>query len=47
MSPRYAAGYTAVVLLEGASFFSYSDLRGQERSREAFFEAASKVRNGG
>jgi primosomal protein N' (replication factor Y) len=47
MAPRYAAGYSAVVLLEGASFFSYSDLRGQERSREAFFEAASKVRNGG
>jgi len=47
MAPRYTAGYSAVVLLEGASFFSYSDLRGQERSREAFFEAASKVRNGG
>jgi primosomal protein N' (replication factor Y) len=47
MAPKYAAGYSAVVLLEGASFFSYSDLRGQERSREAFFEAASKVRIGG
>jgi primosomal protein N' (replication factor Y) len=47
MAPSYAAGYSAVVFLEGASFFSYSDLRGQERSREAFFEAASKVRNGG
>ena len=47
MAPRYAQGYSAVVLLEGASFFSYSDLRGQERSREALFEAASKVRSGG
>ena len=47
MAPNYFAGYSAVVLLEGAFFFSYSDLRGQERSREAFFEAASKVRYGG
>ena len=47
MAPRYEAGYSAVVLLEGNSFFSYADLRGQERSREAFFEAASKVRHGG
>ena len=47
MAPKYSQGYSAVVLLEGASFFSYSDLRGQERSREAFFEAASKVRDDG
>jgi primosomal protein N' (replication factor Y) len=47
MSPTCQGGYAAVVLLEGASFFSYSDLRGQERSREAFFEAASQVRVGG
>ena len=47
MAPRYTNGYSAVVLLEGGSFFSYSDLRGQERSREAFFEASSKVKDGG
>jgi primosomal protein N' (replication factor Y) len=47
MAPRFLSGYSAVVLLEGASFFSYADLRGQERSREAFFEAASKVKVGG
>lgn len=43
MAPRYDFGYSAVVLLEGGSFFSYADLRGQERSREAFFDAANKV----
>lgn len=47
MAPECVDGYSVVVLLEGAAFFSYSDLRGQERSREAFFEAASKVKYGG
>jgi primosomal protein N' (replication factor Y) len=47
MAPRFHGGYSAVVLLEGESFFSYADLRGQERSRESFFEAASKVKDGG
>ncbi len=47
MAPHFLGGYSAVVLLEGGSFFSYADLRGQERSRESFFEAASKVRVGG
>ena len=47
MAPTCGDGYSAVVLLEGGSFFSYSDLRGQERSREAFFEAAAKVTLGG
>lgn len=47
MAPTCKGGYAAVVLLEGGSFFSYSDLRGQERSREAFFEAAGQVKAGG
>ena len=47
MAPICEGGYSAVVLLEGGSFFSYSDLRGQERSREAFFEAAGQVKVGG
>lgn len=47
MAPHFRGGYSAVVLLEGGSFFSYADLRGQERSRESFFEAASKVKAGG
>lgn len=46
MAPRCEGGYSAAVLLEGASFFSYSDLRGQERSREAFFDAAGQVKSG-
>jgi len=46
MAPRCAGGYSATVLLEGGSFFSYVDLRGQERSREAFFEAAGQVKSG-
>jgi primosomal protein N' (replication factor Y) (superfamily II helicase) len=43
MEPLVPGGYSAVVLLEGDSFFSFSDLRAQERAREAFFAAASLV----
>ena len=43
MQPRVDGGYSAVVLLEGDSFFSYSDLRAQERARETFFIAAASV----
>lgn len=43
MVPRVADGYRAVVLLEGDSFFSFADLRAQERARDSFFEAASHV----
>jgi primosomal protein N' (replication factor Y) len=43
MVPRVDNGYSAVVLLEGDSFFSFADLRAQERARESFFEAASHV----
>lgn len=47
MVPRTKDGYAAVVLLEGDSFFSYADLRAQERARESFFEASSHVRLNG
>jgi len=43
MVPRTSAGYAAVILLEGDSFFSFADLRAHERARESFFEAASHV----
>lgn len=43
MVPRTENGYSAVILLEGDSFFSFADLRAQERARESFFEAASHV----
>ena len=41
MEPYVTGGYSAVILLEGDSFFSYSDFRAQERAREVFFLAAS------
>ena len=47
MEPTVAGGYSAVVLLEGDSFFSYSDLRAQERARETFFAAAALVSSKG
>ena len=47
MAPPVIGGYAAVVILETDTFFSYSDLRGQERSREALFDAASRVRSDG
>ena len=43
MVPRVTDGYSAVILLEGDSFFSFADLRAQERARESFFEAASHI----
>ncbi len=43
MVPRVANGFSAVILLEGDSFFSFADLRAQERARESFFEAASHI----
>ena len=47
MVPRSKEGYSAVVLLEGDSFFSFADLRAQERARESFFEASSHVQVNG
>lgn len=41
MEPHIDGGYSAVILLEGDSFFSYSDFRAQERAREVFFSAAA------
>ena len=47
MEPKIEGGYSAVILTEGDSFFSYSDLRAQERARETFFAAAALVSKGG
>jgi primosomal protein N' (replication factor Y) len=47
MEPHIVGGYSAVVLLDGDSFFSYSDLRAQERARETFFAAAALVSTSG
>ena len=43
MEPRVDGGFAAVVILEGDSFFSYTDFRAQERARELFFIAAASV----
>ena len=44
MAPHNPVGYSAVVILEGDTFFSYADLRAQERSRESFFDAAAHLK---
>lgn len=41
--PEAASGYSAVVILEGDSFFLQSDIRAQERARELFFSAAGHL----
>ena len=42
-APRVHGGFSAVVILEGLTFFSHPDLRAQERARELFFETAALV----
>jgi primosomal protein N' (replication factor Y) len=39
--PHVAGGYAAVVVLDAIRFFSHTDVNGQERARELFFESAS------
>jgi primosomal protein N' (replication factor Y) len=39
--PKGYAGYAAVALLEGLRFFSHSELRSTEYSREVFFQSAA------
>lgn len=47
MAPLNPLGYSAVVVLDGNSFFSYADLRAQERARETLFETAGLVKKNG
>lgn len=42
-APLIDGGYSAVVILEGLSFFSHPDIRAQERARELFFETAAMI----
>ena len=42
-APMTENGYSAVVILEGLSFFSHPDIRAQERARELFFETAAMI----
>lgn len=41
--PETQSGYAGVVIVEALRFLSHSDLRSDERTREQFFNAASKV----
>ena len=45
--PHVVGGYSAVVVLEGLSYFSHDDLRANERANELFFEVAGSVKRGG
>ena len=45
--PSVEGGYSAVVILEGLSYFTHDDLRAQERACELFFETAAMVKKGG
>lgn len=46
-APYVDGGYSAVVILDGLTYFSHDDLRASERAIELFFETAALVRNGG
>lgn len=45
--PHVSGGYSAVVVLDAIRFFSHTDINGQERARELFFETASLVNEEG
>ncbi len=45
--PQVTGGYAAVVVLDGARFFSHTDLRTQERARELFLESSSLISSNG
>ena len=45
--PQVTGGYSAVVVLDAIRFFSHTDINGQERARELFFESASMVSDNG
>ena len=45
--PQVSGGYSAVVVLEGLSYFSHDDLRASERATELFFEVAGALKKGG
>jgi primosomal protein N' (replication factor Y) len=45
--PQVSGGYSAVVVLEGLSYFSHDDLRASERAHELFFEVSGAVKKGG
>lgn len=46
-APAVEGGYSAVVILEGLTYFSHDDLRANERANELFFETAAMSASGG
>jgi primosomal protein N' (replication factor Y) len=46
-APQVNGGYSAVVILEGLTYFNHGDLRANERANELFFESASMIKPGG
>lgn len=46
-APQVSGGYSAVVILEGLTYFNHGDLRANERANELFFETASMIKPGG
>ena len=46
-APYAKNGYSAVVILEGLSYFAHDDLRANERAWELFFETSSLVKKSG
>ena len=46
-APQVTGGYSAVVILEGLTYFNHGDLRANERANELFFESASMIKAGG
>lgn len=46
-APKSIGGYSAIVILEGLSYFAHDDSRAIERANELFFESAAKVKSGG
>ena len=45
--PQVSGGYSAVVVLEGLSYFNHDDLRASERANELFFEVSGAIKKGG
>ena len=45
--PQVSGGYSAVVVLEGLSYFNHDDLRANERANELFFEVSGAIKKGG
>ena len=46
-APQVNGGFSAVVILEGLTYFNHGDLRANERANELFFETAAMIKSEG